>query len=319
MKKRYLALPLLIGAAAVTWQPNGRHPVATAEELKSYTAPTPHDPRHPIDVFTVGLMGGETEGDVLAKLPAIIHPEDRIRFVVNPRWGLGTIVQIERALPVTIRDGKKLLAIRTWAWTVEELLAELDRPLGNLDRANVQAGDALTPNMTIVITRVVKTTLTQKEVIKFETIEEDEPSLYRGEVKVVEKGEKGERIKTFEITREDGEEVLRRLTENKVTKPPKNRLVLKGTKLKIGKTATGQATFYRSSRTRVASTTFRKGTALRLTNLANHRQIEVKVDDSGGFAPAIVVDLHPDLFTALGGTIGQGVINQVLAEEILNP
>ncbi len=321
MKKRYIATPIVLIAVALTWNIvlRPRTPIATAEDIKSYVAPESEDPRHPIEVYRIGVTGGETEADVFHHLPTTIYPEDKISFVVDPAWGLGTIVHLQRALPITIKDGRKLIPVRTWADTVGELLDDVNRPLGELDKSNFTSNTPLTLNMRIEITRVAKTNVTLKEAIPFETTDKDDPNEYRGVTKVQQAGENGERAKTYEITREDGEEVARKLIKNDVTKQPKNKIVVHGTKIKIGKTATGKATFYDLCCKKVASNTFKKGTVLRLTNLNNGKQIFVTVDDTGAFGPEIVVDLHPSLFQQLGGTIGQGVMQRVLAEEVLNP
>jgi rare lipoprotein A (peptidoglycan hydrolase) len=320
-KKRYIATPILLIAIALTWNIVLRQhpPEATAEEINHYLHPQPKDPRHPIDVYQFNATDGNTESDILAKIPAPIYPEDKVRFVIDPGYGIGSIVQVARAMPVTIHDGKKEIVARTWDDTVEELLNDLHRPLGDLDKADVAATDQLAPNMIITITRVAKTKVTTKESVAYETTTKEDPTLDRGKSKVTEDGKNGERTKVFEVTREDGEEVSRKLLKDEVTTKPKNKVVIKGTKIKVGKTATGKATWYDLCCTKVASNSFRKGTVLKLTNLSNGKSIEVKVDDTGAFGSDVVVDLAPSLFKQLGGTEGQGVISRVKAEEILNP
>lgn len=320
-KKRYIASPVIVLIVALTWNIiwGERTPVATAEEIRSYIAPESTDPRHPIEVFQVGVSGGETQSDVLSHLPTTIYPEDRVTFVVDPGFGLGSVVHVARALPVTIRDGKKEYVYRTWANTAGELLSDVNRSLADMDKANVGSNAPLTKDMKIVITRVSKTTLSVKEVVEYKTIDKDDPTMYRRETKVSQSGESGERVKTYEVVREDGEEVSRKIIKTETTKSVKDKIVLHGTKVKIGKTASGKATWYDLCCKKVASNVFKKGTVLRLTNKANGKQIEVTVDDTGGFGSSVVVDIHPDYFKALGGTLGQGVISNVVAEEILNP
>lgn len=325
MKKRYIATPVLLIGVAATWnfvlRPDT--PIASAEEIKEYTAPEVGDLRHPVDVFQMNTTQGETEGDIIKNLPTVVYPEDKVSFVVDPKWGLGTIVHVERAMPITVKDGRRTFAVRTWSNTVEEVLDDINRELGDLDRANYKSSARLEPNMIIEITRVAKVNITTKEVVTFETVEKDDPTEYRGVTRVTQEGKNGERTKVYEITREDGEEISRRLVSNEVTTKPVNKVISKGTKLKIGKTVSGSASWYNLCCTKVASTSFKKGTVLRLTNLTTGKQIEVKVDDTGAFGPEHgnnrVVDLHPDHFRALGGTLGQGIMQNIRAEEILNP
>lgn len=328
MKKRYIASPILLLAIATTWNIalRAKTPVATAEELHKYTAPQTDDPRHPLEVFVVDVAGGETESAVLAKLPTTLYPEDRVSFVVDPAFGLGTIVHVRRALPVTVQDGRKVVKVRTWANTVEELLDDINRPLADLDKANYNASDSLEVGMTIKITRVSKSTLVRNKVVPFATVEKQDPNEYRGVTKVAQTGENGEKAETYEITRtetEDGYVTRERLVKTEVTKKPQEKIIVHGSKLKIGKVATGSASWYDLCCTKVASTTFKKGTVLRVTNLTTGKQIEVTVDDTGAFGPAHgnnrVLDLNPVHFKALGGTLGQGIMQNIKAEEILNP
>jgi rare lipoprotein A (peptidoglycan hydrolase) len=330
MKKRYIATPLLLLSIAAVWNISLRAhtPHATAEEIKSYTTPQASDTRHPIDVFTVPISGGETESAVLAGLNTTIYPEDKVTFVIDPMLGLGTIVHIERALPITVQDGKRTLQIHTWANTVDELLNDINRPLAPLDKTNYKPSDTLATNMTIVVTRVSKTQISTKEVIAFETVTQEDPNEYRGVTKTKQDGVNGERTKTFEVTREDGEEVSRKLIKNEVTKPVQNKIIIKGTKIKYGRSVSGSATYYptfnaceanRSANREVAMNQLPKGTVVEVTNNSNGQKIIVTVDDTGAFPNTTAIDLAPRFFKQLGGTCGMGRIQSVTVREVLNP
>ncbi len=66
----------------------------------------------------------------------------------------------------------------------------------------------------------------------------------------------------------------KKLVKNEVTTKPKSKVVVKGTRFKIGKTQVGKATWYDlcGGCKKVASNTFKKGTVLRLTNLNNGKK-----------------------------------------------
>ena len=149
MKKRYIATPVLLLSIALTWNLilNPSPQPASAEELKPLVSPSPTDTRFPIDVFYVSVADGETQADVLSRLPTTIYPEDRVRFVVDPAFGLGSIVHVERAALVTVKDGKFTLQKRTFANTVEELLADIHRDLDPLDKATYKTTDLIQPGM----------------------------------------------------------------------------------------------------------------------------------------------------------------------------
>ncbi len=321
MKKRYIAGPVTLVAMALIWNVALHRPPqhVSAEELKPYINPSPKDPRFPIEVYTVALSGGETKADVLAKLPTQVFPEDKITFVVDPALGLGTVVQVERAAPVLVKDGKFLLQKRTFSNTVDEFLTEINRPLVGLDRSDVSPSTAIQPNMKVVITRVAKVQRTVKSSEPFQTVEKKDANLDRGKKVTEVEGKVGERTKVFEDTREDGEVVKTVTLSNIVTVKPTSKVVRVGTKIHYGKSNTGKATWYDLCCKKVASNFFKKGTWVEVTNNANGKKIEVQVDDSGAFASSVAIDLHPDYFKQLGGTLGQGIMSSVTVREVLNP
>lgn len=321
MKKRYIAGPITLLAVALIWNVVLHRPPqhASAEEMKPYINPSPNDSRFPIEVYTVGLLGGETKADVLAKLPTTIYPEDRVTFVVNPALGLGSVVQVERAAPVSVKDGKFLLYKRTFSNTVDEFLNEINRPLIGLDRSDVPISSLVQPNLKIVITRVAKVDRTVKSVEKFTTTEKKDATMDRGQKVVETKGVNGERTKVFEDTREDGEVVKSVIKSNVVSTKPVTQVVRVGTKIRYGKSHSGKATWYDLCCKKVASNFFKKGSWVEVTNNANGKKIEVQVDDTGGFGSSVAIDLHPDYFKQLGGTRSQGIISSVTVHEVLNP
>ncbi|MCX6763025.1 MAG: septal ring lytic transglycosylase RlpA family protein [Candidatus Moranbacteria bacterium] len=90
-----------------------------------------------------------------------------------------------------------------------------------------------------------------------------------------------------------------------------------GTKIIIGKTQTGDATWYvNGDDLTCASLTFAQGKYLRVTNRASGKSVIVQVNDSGPYGKGRVIDLNKKAFQKIGD-IGAGVIN-VKVEEILN-
>lgn len=276
-----------------------------------------------------------------------IYPEDVVEVFPHPEFGLGSTIRVYRATPVEVTDLGKSQTYRTWSKTVEEFLAEQNIELGENDRIepaqvvsfasilsssteSVNASDrgskipdpVLHPvgNDTVVrltITRVAITEVKQEEKIDFKKVEKEDPELPRGQ-KQVKKGEPGKRVKTFRVTRENGVEVKRELIKNEVVKEPKDELSIIGTKILIGKSFTGRASWFKFNSTRVASDHFKRGVNLRITNLGNGKQIFLKNDGCICGATGIVVDLHPDYFRELGGVISDGVIKSVKIDEVLN-
>jgi hypothetical protein len=131
-------------------------------------------------------------------------------------------------MPITIRDGKKTIQVRTWQKTVGQLLAEKRVELGSEDRVGPTLVTPLKPNMIINITRVARTEILEKEVIPYETVIEKDYSQFIGTDTVLEQGKNGERERKYLLIREDGELVSKTLLETKVTLAPQKKRIRQG-------------------------------------------------------------------------------------------
>lgn len=321
MQKRYILSPILLLVVVVTWNVAlGQKPASvSAEDLQPFINPKITDERFPVEVFTVGVDGGATQSAVLANLPTKIYPEDKVTFVgPDPGYGLGTIVHIQRAALVKIKDGRRSIEKRTFDTTVGELLKDLRRPLEGLDRVDVGANTKIQPGMTVNVTRVAKVQRSVTSSEPFEVQTKDDANTDRGTEKVTQEGQNGVRTKVYEDTREDGEVVKTVMLSNKVTTAPKTKIVSKGTRIRYGRNQSGKATWYDLCCKKVASNNFKKGTWVEVTAVSTGKKIEVQVDDTGAFGADVAIDLHPSYFTQLGFTKGQGT-GQVIVKEVLNP
>jgi hypothetical protein len=275
----------------------------------------------PVEEYA-GSPFDRTLGAMLAHANVTVYPEDIVEAFPAPSLGLGSVVKVYRATPVEVTDWGKKKTYRTWQKTVDGFLAERTIELGDKDRVQPDASTALTiadgaMASTMTITRVAITEVKVKETIAFKKIEKEDPTVLKGEVKV-DKGEDGERIRTFRVTREDGIEVKRELLKNEVTKPVKDETRIIGTKLLYGETYKGRSSWYKYTSTKVATDHFKRGVWLEIKNLDNGKKIIVKNDGCICADTGYVVDLHPDHFTALGGVIRDGVMKNIQIAEIVN-
>jgi hypothetical protein len=275
----------------------------------------------PVETY-YGLPNQLSVEAVLAAQNIVKNPEDIVAAFPPPAWGIGSEIKIYRATPVEIIDWGKPTLYRTWATTVEALLAEKKLELGENDKilpvvSTTLAIDPARALVPLVITRVAITEVKQKETIAFKRIEKEDPELPRGQKKT-DAGSAGERTKVYRVTRENGVEVSRVLLSNEVTKEPKDETVIIGTKVIIGKSHSGRASWYDYASTKVATDLFKKGTQLRITNLDTGKVIFVTNDGCICADTGYVVDLNPVHFRALGGNTKDGVMKRVKVDEVLN-
>lgn len=250
--------------------------------------------------------------DALVYAGRPLYDKDIVKVFPRLDWGFGGKVEVWRAPTYVIADGRKQKTVRSWGLTVGEILDDNGIEVGEQDKVLPSASTAVQRDINIQIIRVSQTQITETESIDFQTIDRDDATLERGTVKVQETGEKGKREKTFLVKREDGEEVSRTLIANTVTKKPSNKIVLHGTKIIILSSESGESSWTFGV---TASRKYKKGTLIRVTNLANGKSVETTV---GGYGPMSwtgrILDLNVDAWEQIAKA-GAGTTS-VRVEEI---
>jgi murein DD-endopeptidase MepM/ murein hydrolase activator NlpD len=82
-----------------------------------------------------------------------------------------------------------------------------------------------------IVTVIVEEAAKIQEEILFQTETKDDPDMWRGDTKVQQEGQKGERVVSYSITRENGRIIDKKIVSEEIIKEPVTRVVLKGTKV----------------------------------------------------------------------------------------
>lgn len=155
---------------------------------------------------------------------------DKVKAFPDPKMGIGSKIKIIKTPKYFVTDGRRNLSFFSWAKTVEELFSENKIILGQDDKTNFSLKTDLVPNMDIKITRVAVTIVAEGEPIDFKTVKRDDKTLDEGKTRVEVKGEKGTKTYSYEVRREDGVEISRRLLKTEITKNPVDEVLIIGTK-----------------------------------------------------------------------------------------
>jgi len=224
---------------------------------------------------------------------------------------------IRRALPVAIAVDGKEIKLDTTGKTVRDALSEAQVSLSPVDKTNPDVSSVLTPSLRIVVTRINIAEETVSEDIPFQVVQKEDNTVLWKHNEVKQAGVKGVREKKYRVTYTNGKETNRALIGSSITQAPVSEIDVVGTKIIVGKTQTGAATWYSNGNDLTcASLDFAHGKYLRVTNRANGKSVIVLVNDSGPYGKGRVIDLNKKAFQKIGD-IGAGVIN-VKVEEILN-
>lgn len=262
-----------------------------------------------------------TKATNVAELAGLVNPKLSDKDEIMP--GRETVIlpdmliTVNRQARVKIAvDGENLERF-TLTKTVADVLAENKISLAPVDKMEPDLQTRVGDGLAITITRKNTKETSIEEPIEFKEIEQKDSKLSWGEEVVSQKGEEGVREVTYKIDYENGQEVKRVKLAAKVTQQPVNKIVKIGTKLNVGESSSGIASWYNAGLNECASRDHAPGTWLRVTNSANGKQIFVKV---AGYGPTKetgkLIDLDNKSFKRLA-PLGQGT-TKVKVEEILN-
>lgn len=170
-------------------------------------------------------------GEFLEKQALTFSEHDDLSFDLEDEIVPGLVLDVTTAFEIIINDAGEEMAVWTTGGSVGDLLEHHGITLEEkLDKVKPSLDESLKKDESITITRVEKITDTIEENIDFKTEKQEDDELIKGTEKVISEGKAGTIVKTFEITKENGEEVNRELTNEEVSVASENRVLAIGTK-----------------------------------------------------------------------------------------
>ncbi len=210
----FSALGLL--ALFVLSLPDGQKSQVLAQDATLISAATDSNPT---EVFSV-VARTDSLPQAFQAVGVNYFPEDKVSSFPDPSLGLGTVITVHRALPISLIDGKKEFVLRTWQTTVGDLFKEKKIELGVDDKIAPTLATSLAKDMTVTITRVARTTVTETEIVPHQTKIEKDYNQFVGAQTVIKAGQNGKLEKVYLLIREDGELVSKTLQSTKTTADP---------------------------------------------------------------------------------------------------
>ena len=134
---------------------------------------------------------------VLEKAGVEVKSEDRVSHNLDDEAKPEETIEVSKARELTIKDGTETKTITTTFHTPSDILENAGITLSEHDKVKWE-GDVL------VITRIVVNTKTVDETIPFETREEEDASLAKGQKKVKTEGRNGTMTLTQNVVYENG-------------------------------------------------------------------------------------------------------------------
>lgn len=248
-----------------------------------------------------------------------LGPADLITISPEVRLSDNDYVLILRPTRILLKDGGGEQELFTFAKTVEGVLREKAIPLDEFDILEPARDTRASTDMEIRITRITKKEITRTIEVPFKTVKRENPDLTFGITRTLNGGTHGHMQERVLVTQKNGKTVNEEVLATKIIDTPVTEILEVGTKIEIGRIQEGGASWYRfRGGMFAASTTFLKGTYVRVTSLATGKTIIVQINDWGpdpAVHPDRVIDLDAVAFQKLA-SLSKGLI-AVRVEEIL--
>ena len=174
----------------------------------------------------------KTVKEVLKEGNIQLRNEDKISHDLNSKIEAGMDIHIEKAFPVTIKVDGVNQTIWTVSTSVSDFLENANIRIGELDRVKPGLKEQLNKRTIVSITRVEKDTKEVEEPIAYETVKRNDESLTTGKQKVITEGADGIVSKKYELIKENGKVVSKKLISETVVKEKVDEVISIGTKPK---------------------------------------------------------------------------------------
>lgn len=178
----------------------------------------------------------ETVGDLLTEIGITLKPEDYISKSLNDTLIADDYIEIRRAFPITLNIDGSPRMIYTSKQTVGEVLSDYKENIGsNYTLKDITESTKTNSKMTINITTLKETIVTEMQEIPFETDTVETDDLLKGEERVILEGITGEATITIKKAYEGTELVSSEEISKVVVAQPVNKIIEKGTAVPVQK------------------------------------------------------------------------------------
>ncbi|MHA0857599.1 3D domain-containing protein [Paenibacillus sp. CMAA1364] len=173
--------------------------------------------------------------EMLNEQAIMLRPEDNVSMALDNKIKDGDKIHIQRALAVNITaDGQSVNTFTTQG-TVNDTIKQLGITLDEHDKIFPDLNTKITDKLDIRIVRINKQMVERVETIPFQVIKTSDPSIMKGNVKIVQNGQSGAIVQHIEKIYEDGQFVTMSLVNKEVRNKVQDKVVAVGTKVEAPK------------------------------------------------------------------------------------
>jgi uncharacterized protein YabE (DUF348 family) len=189
----------------------------------------------------------ETVKELLADEKIEIGEHDKVNINLDERVTEKTKVEIVPAFPVKLVDGGNEKAAWSTSTTVADFLKQQGITLAEEDRVEPNLDSTVKVNGVVNVVRVKKVTDVVEEPKEFTVVTRKDSDLSKGKEEVIQDGQQGLIEKKYEVVKENGKEVSRKLVSEKTVKESQDKIVSVGTKVLVAQVSRGSSSSSASS------------------------------------------------------------------------
>jgi uncharacterized protein YabE (DUF348 family) len=183
----------------------------------------------------------DTVEELLSENEIKVGEHDKVKPGLSEKVTGDMNVKIDTAFSLKLVNGGKEQKVWSTSTTVADFLKQQGITLKKSERVEPSLDKVVKANDVVNVVRVEKVTDVVEETKDFTVISKKDSDLSKGNEKVVQEGKNGLVEKTFEVVKENGKEVSRKLVSEKVVKESQDKIINVGTKVLVAQVSRGSS------------------------------------------------------------------------------
>ncbi|MFD4931126.1 ubiquitin-like domain-containing protein [Peribacillus butanolivorans] len=181
----------------------------------------------------------DTVEEFLKEQDLEVNEKDKITPSKNTKMEANMEVAIDKAFSLKLVVGGNEKQVWSTSTTVADFLKQQGVKLNDLDRVEPGLVEKVEAKNTVNVIRIEKVTDVVEEPVDFAVITKKDDSLSKGKENIIKEGKDGLISKKYEVIKENGKEVKRKLLSEKVVNKKQDKVITVGTKTTVAQASRG--------------------------------------------------------------------------------
>ncbi|MFE4242968.1 ubiquitin-like domain-containing protein [Peribacillus butanolivorans] len=181
----------------------------------------------------------DTVEEFLKEQDLEVNEKDKITPSKNTKMEANMEVAIDKAFSLKLVVGGNEKQVWSTSTTVADFLKQQGVKLNDLDRVEPGLVEKVEAKNKVNVIRIEKVTDVVEEPVDFAVITKKDDSLSKGKENIVKEGKDGLISKKYEVVKENGKEVKRKLLSEKVVNKKQDKVITVGTKTTVAQASRG--------------------------------------------------------------------------------